>query len=388
MPRAEQVRLTNEFLEQNYAFRKNLLSNRLEFREVGETDFTAFSELSLNSIINYAESELPDEVKSVKTRIERFINSSDIPVFDPIKDYLQHLPTWDGNDHLATLLKRVPKLGHKQLEWLKIWFRGAVVHWLGEKDELHGNECVPTFIGAQGCGKSTFMQRLLPPELRCFYLDHLHLANKYDKEMALTSNLIVNLDELDQYKASQQAELKQALSKVKVNGRPIYGRVQEERKRYASFVATTNNHRPLLDPTGTRRFIIVRVPDGDFIDNGGDIDYQQLYAQVKAEIEMGLPFYFSSYDVKDLQTNNLQFQHVTDLGKMIEHCYRHPEDEDLAANIKATPVKDIAEYLLSQFPNLDKDSSLHYHIGVCLRDLGYEKKKTNSGTSYLVVLRQ
>ena len=112
-------------------------------------------------------------------------------------------------------------------------------------DLLHGNECVPTLIGAQGCGKTTFFHRLLPPELREYYLDHLNLSNKFDKEMALTNNLIVNLDELEALRPSQHAALKQTLSKSKVNGRPIYGASQEDRPRYALFVSTTNNLHPL-----------------------------------------------------------------------------------------------------------------------------------------------
>lgn len=382
--RVEQYKLVLEFLNQNYTFRKNVLSGKTEFIRTSEKTFKPLSEQDFNSIIRCAEMVLPDGVKSVKGKIVGYINSSDIPEYDPINDYLTNLPIWDGSRHMDVLFKRIPKLGPKQLEWLKIWFRGLVYHWLG-KENLHGNECVPTLIGEQGCGKSTFFQLLLPPHLRCYYLDHLHLANKNDKEMALTNNLLVNLDELDQYKASQQAELKQALSKAKVIGRPIFGRVQEERKRYASFVATTNNSRPLLDSTGSRRFIIVQVPKGDMIDNQGEIDYEQLYAQAKTEIESGLPFFFSNDDVKELQSYNMQFQSVTDLRSILDSCFWPPEKDEV---IEATPVSEIAKNLISEFPNLGKDTSLNYHIGVCLRDLGFEKKKTNSGTSYFVVPRR
>ena len=67
--------------------------------------------------------------------------------------------------------------------------------------------------------------------------------------MALTNNLLVNLDELDAIRPSQHAALKQTLSKSKVNGRPIFGCAQEDRPRFASFVATTNNPHPLTDAT-------------------------------------------------------------------------------------------------------------------------------------------
>ena len=111
--------------------------------------------------------------------------------------------------------------------------------------------------------------------------------------MALTNNLLVNLDELEAIRPSQQASLKQTLSVSKVNGRPIFGRTQEDRPRFASFVATTNNRHPLKDSTGSRRYICIQIPDGQMIDNTGEIDYGQLYAQVVYELqELGAPYWF------------------------------------------------------------------------------------------------
>ena len=55
---------------------------------------------------------------------------------------------------------------------------------------------------------------------------------------------------------------------------------QKCRLRYASFVSTTNNPRPLNDPTGSRRYLCIRIPEGELINNETVIDYEQLYAQV------------------------------------------------------------------------------------------------------------
>ncbi|NAW49658.1 helicase, partial [Salmonella sp. gx-f5] len=90
-------------------------------------------------------------------------------------------------------------------------------------------------------------------------LDHINFANKFDSEMALTHNLFVNIDEFANMGPSQQGKLKQMLSKVKVNGRPIFGKSQDDRPRYASFLATTNDEHPLCDPTGSRRYLCLRV---------------------------------------------------------------------------------------------------------------------------------
>ena len=118
--------------------------------------------------------------------------------YNPIRDYLFALPTWDGQNRVAELFGRIPGITAEQIYWLSILMRSAVAHWLG-MDTLHGNECIPTLIGSQGCGKSTFWRRILPPVLRQYFLDHINLGNKFDKEMALTNNLLVNLDEHSPY---------------------------------------------------------------------------------------------------------------------------------------------------------------------------------------------
>ena len=51
----------------------------------------------------------------------------------------------------------------------------------------------------------------------------------------------------------------------------IFGRAQEDRTRFASFVATTNNRHPLKDATGSRRYICILIPDGQLIDNTGEM---------------------------------------------------------------------------------------------------------------------
>ena len=266
----EGMLVIEHFLNENYRFRRNILNGKVEFA-TADLDFRPLTPEALNSIIIRAKREQVMEKGSPKTEITEYVQSEEVPVFNPIVDYLEHLPKWDGQNHVARLFSRIPGLSTEQHAFLAIWLRSMVAHWL-QMDMLHGNECVPTFIGAQGCGKTTFVRRLLPQHLRQYYLDHFNLSNKFDKEMALSNNLIVNLDEIDTVRPSQQASLKQAISVSKVNGRPIFGKTQEDRLRFASFVATTNNHHPLTDVTGSRRYICLMIPDGLLIDNDGDID--------------------------------------------------------------------------------------------------------------------
>ena len=213
-----------DFLKDNYLFRRNVLNGKVEFATLpaDEPVYRVLTQQALNSIIIRAKREAVVEKGSPKSEIMELVNSEEVPVYDPIREYLDSLPQWDGRNHVAQLFSRLPGISTEQHGFLAVWLRSAVAHWL-QMDILHGNECVPTLIGAQGCGKTTFVTRLLPSHLRQYFLDHLNLSNKFDKEMALTNNLLVNLDELDAIRPSQHPALKQTLSKSKVNGRPIFG---------------------------------------------------------------------------------------------------------------------------------------------------------------------
>ena len=251
---------------------------------------------------------------------------------------------------------------------------------------LHGNECVPILIGAQGCGKSTFAVRLLPPELREYFLDHINFSNKFDSDMALTHNLLVNIDEFANMGPSQQGKLKQILSRVKVNGRPIFGRSQEDRRRYASFLATTNDEHPLCDPTGSRRYLCLRVPKGMFIDNETPIDYQQLYAQVVYELQVQqIPYWFTNDEVTRIQEVNRPFFREMDLEGMVDSCFRVPEDEEQGRWMLGSEV---IKTLQGYYPMLQDDLSTKVKIGKVLKLMGCSLMHGRSGQLYQLVIKQ
>ena len=333
-----EILVVKEFLTGNYLFRRNILNGKVEFADRPKGDaaelsddnqpvYRALTPEALNSIIIRAKIEQIIE-GNPKSDIIEYVQSEEIPYFNPIKDFLESLPEWDGHNHVARLFGRLPGISTEQMNFLTIWLRSAVAHWL-QMDTLHGNECVPTLIGAQGCGKTTFFKRLLPVPLREYFLDHLNLSNKFDKEMALTNNLLVCLDELDTIRPSQHPALKQTLSKSKVNGRPIFGKTQADRLRFASFVATTNNQHPLTDATGSRRYICLTIPQGQMIDNEGDIDYRQLYAQVVYELRVAkVPYWFNNSEVARIQELNQNYMGQTDMKAIINACFRKPKDDE------------------------------------------------------------
>lgn len=374
------------YLTERYLFRRNVLNGKVEFAEKTaenqEAKWKALTQTAINSIVIRAKREQICEKGSPKTDITEYLNSDEVDNFNPIEQYLDSLPAWDGQNHVAKLFERLPGVDSEHLNFLATWFRSVVAHWL-QMDTIHGNECVPTLIGAQGCGKTTFIVRMLPPQLREYYLDHLNLSNKFDKEMALTNDLLVNLDEFDAIPPSQHAALKQILSKNRVNGRPIYGASQEDRPRYASFVATTNNPHPLTDVTGSRRYICLMIPNGKYIDNSGEINYDQLYAQVLYELrEQKSPYWFNNDEVDRIQQLNLNFMAQKDLADIARICFRKPNPGEKSQSMSCTSLLEIA---CKEFPTLKKGHAEKVALGKALMELGYEHTSHGNVTFYKII---
>lgn len=376
------VFLVESFLEENFQFRRNLLMGKTEVRCNGCDQWLPLTAETLNSIVRKAKKEGIGENKSPKQDIEEYVNSDAVPDYDPIAEWISRLPAWDGKNHVANLFSRIPGLTSEQLAFLSTWFRSAVAHWL-QMDSVHGNECVPVLIGEQGCGKTTFAVRLLPEELRCYFLDHINFTNKFDADMALTHNLIVNIDEFANMGVSQQGRLKQTLSKRKVNGRPIFGRSQEDRRRYASFIATTNDEHPLCDQTGSRRYLCIKIPRGKLIDNSSPIDYEQMYAQLYHELTVGnTPYWFNIDETKRIQELNLPFFRTDDMETMIGNCFRLPLQGEEGQWVNS---KTILDTLKTLYPSLQTSNSTKIKIGQTLKCMGCTSRRFTQGQKYLLV---
>ena len=375
------------FLQENYLFRRNVLSGKVEYMKRGEADseYRPLTKEAFNSIVIRAKREDILEGASPKTDIDEYVHSEEVPAHNPIGDFLNSLPAWDGQNHVGNLLKRLPGLSSEQTAFMSTWLRSMVAHWL-QLDTLHGNEVVPTLIGKQGCGKTTFLRRLLPMELRGYFMDSINLANRFDKEMALTNNLLVNLDELEAIRPSQQASLKQTLSVSKVNGRPIYGASQEDKPRFASFTATTNNRHPLTDTTGSRRYICIEIPEGQLIDNSGEIDHGQLYAQLVHEVqEQKAPYWFTNDEVARIQELNLDFMEHKNLDEMVSCCFRKAETEEVP---KRMTSRELLTIIHDEFPSLPLGHKTDVQLGIILKQQGFPMKQIHGQRHYEVMLRK
>ena len=158
---------------------------------------------------------------------------------------------------------------------------------------------------------------------------------------------------------------------------------QEDRLRFASFVATTNNPHPLQDATGSRRFICLSIPNGKMIDNEGDIDYEQLYAQVLHELkELKAPYWFNNEEVVRIQQLNQGYMMQKDLAEMVLLCFRQPKEGEKVKSLNTTEMLNI---IRKEYPSVSIDMKTKAYLGRILKDLNYERRSHSNLSYYMAV---
>ena len=365
-----QMMKTEIFLNENFEMRKNLMTGVAEYREKYSDDqrFKPLTEEVRNDMTMRA-TELG--LKSWDRDVNRFIDSTRIEQYDPVNTWLDKLPQWDGQDRIAELAKRVPTNQPHWEKYLRMWLVGMVAQWRESDKQLTGNALTPLLIGRQGCGKTRFCKILLPPELRDYYNDKINFKNEFDLNIALTMFAMINIDEFDKTTSSQQIVLKYLLSSAEVKFRPPYGKTIKQFRRYTSFIGTTNQQKPLVDPTGSRRFVCVAI------DNNKNIDFQALHL-----FNNGERYWLDNSEIATLIKENEPYQKLNDLVEMIGETFCKPK----AGEGRWWTLPEIHELLKGRFTNYDPKTT-YTKLGRALSDqqFGFENDRKTSGHIYKLV---
>lgn len=116
------VLIIEQFLTDNYLFRRNMLSGKVEFKAKSndDADYRPLTQEALNSIIIRALREGLDEDCNPKADITMYVNSEEVRMYNPVLAFLNDLPKWDGQNHVAKLFSRLPGLSSEQLPTIRI----------------------------------------------------------------------------------------------------------------------------------------------------------------------------------------------------------------------------------------------------------------------------
>ena len=370
-----QMELMKTFLRDNYRFRRNVITGGVEYLKVKSEKWAPLTKEVLNRMTFDA---IEAGIEVWDKDIRRYVESTFVEDYDPVADYMGMLPRWDGRERIEVLARRVPTENRDWPKNFHRWFLGMVRQWVVGR-QLYGNTMVPLLIGRQGDGKSTFCRQLIPEELQNYYTDRIDFTKRTDAERVLTRFVLVNVDEFDSISKSQNAFLKHLLQKSDVMVRKLYETQIQQMKRYASFIATTNDPTPLVDTTGSRRFMCIQT--SGTINTKAVVNHQQLYAQAMAEIEEGARTWFDRGDERRIQLTNAAFQQFDSIEEVFSYLFHRPGADDIAHRL--SPYQ-ILEKMHERYASIQVNLSSAQRLGKLLMRRKFKMVRTAQSRMYYV----
>ena len=367
-PKLEELQ---NFLNANFDFRYNILSDMPECRRKNTTSYRMIDKRMMNTLCMEA---MMQGVDCKDADVKRFLFSERIPTHHPFKDYMATLPEWDGTDRVTMLAARVSGNG-MWLNGFHCWMLGMVAQWMGYPARC-ANAVAPILISTeQGMCKSTFCSILLPEELRAYYTDKFAITSTSGCEQKLSTFGLINMDEFDQYNERMMSILKNLMQMKKVNYRKCFKAYFSDLPRIASFIGTSNEKSLLTDETGSRRFLCIEVEKP--IDCS-PIDYTQLYAQLKWELEAGKRYWLSKEEELEIQEHNRAFYRHSPEEEAFYKVFALPKEGEPSFELTAT---DIFNRLQKRFPVLFRGVNPK-HFGKVMTKVGAKKEHTMYGSVY------
>lgn len=211
--------------------------------------------------------------------------------FNEVQDYIKGL-TWDGVPRLDTLF--IDYLGAKDTAYNRAVcrksFTGAIARAMTPGCKY---DTMLILAGPQGIGKSTLLDKMS----RGWFNDSIRTFEGKEASELLQGVWLVEIAELDAFRRTDIARIKQFLSLKADRYRAAYGRHVKELPRCCVFFGTCNEMEFLQDTTGNRRFwpvdVAEQTPTKSVFFDLPDETINQLWAEAKMRWQTGEKLYLT-----------------------------------------------------------------------------------------------
>ena len=403
-PNWRETRATEEdiqnFLMGTLYLRHNVITGKDEFRVPEISEYAAMGIKYPTGKTPLDEWRSPDQWFEVKDRlvnslcsilskqkdvnvkkIWQVIDSDFVPLYNPLREYLNRLPPWDEatNPILDLALSVTVKGGpDEQLLFyacLRKWLVGMVAGWLEEKTV---NEEILVLIGEQGIYKTRWFEHLLPPELSD-YFNSTSTFGKMDKDeiLSLSQFGLICLDEIDALKSEAMSRLKWAVTTKAADTRKPYAHNSERRIHIASYCGTSNNLQFIDDDSGTRRWLTFEV---ESIRSPFEypIHHKEIFAQAYALYLKGFHYWFEGKETDIVQLHNQQFEVPKPEQELVSKYYRVPAKGEACEFVSATEIMQTIGGLLINRLTANK-------LGRAMKAMGFVSVRSRGQRGYNVV---
>lgn len=364
------------FLTTQAEFRKNVVTGKEEMRYPNAREFVELTDRLVNSLW----SRMTKEGHNVRLcDVHSVLESEFVPEFNPFVQYFQSLPEWDGTtDYIGQLAATVHVEGDAALfdNCFRKWLVATVVSLMVKEVTNHE---ILVLVGRQGCYKTTWLARLLPPELRRYFCVRSNNGRlSKDDNLALSEFALICLEEIDELRQSELNQLKALVTLPAVNERRAYAHYKENRPHIASFCGTTNHPEFLNDPTGSRRWLpfTVKHIDDPYTH---PVEYAGVYAQALSLWKTGFRYWFDEKEIAQVNARNERFETASLETDLVLASFRVPMPGEECLFLT---VGEILQHISGGM----KNPLSAVKVGLALRKAGFEHLRVGGKRGYRVVM--
>ena len=310
---ANRQEIVCNYIYENYVqfdrLRHDVISNKVQIRRADNL-WTDITTADVNDIVCDCSAESGLQITA--REVLAVLQSHRIPDVHPLREYVLNCRPYTAGqpDWIAWLASRVTVAGgeEEQKLWVSTfrkWFVAMVASWLSDEAV---NQQVLVLVGKQGIFKTTWLEHLLPPELRAYSCKMANSTSlNKDERLRIAEYGLIALDEIDAMGSRELNVLKSVITASDISERAAYGYTKERRIRLASFCASGNKQEFLTDLTGNRRWLpfqVENIQNPFFI----TLPYEQIYAEAKYLIEKGFQYWFDLDDIETIEAHNEPFR--------------------------------------------------------------------------------
>lgn len=237
--------------------------------------------------------------------------------YNPVKEWIKSKP-WDGIKRFHDFAETIESTDNNLKNiLLRRWMIGAVaVAYIEEGGVPHG---VLTFVGKTGVGKSSWIKKLVPQELKLMLCDYDFDPFNKDHRIEITSSWLSEMGEAGgTHKSTNIDALKNFIIKLYDYYRVPYGRAVTEAPRNTAFLASLNNDKFLRDLTGNRRWWTINALKMDYEHS---FDMQQVWAEIENYYLNGEQYHLAQEEMAALNSSNEDFMMIQPLEERLLTSY-------------------------------------------------------------------
>lgn len=295
--------------------------------------------------------------------------------FNPVKEWLDGL-VHDGKPRLKSWL--ADYAGVAQTHYAELV---GMYFMIGMVARIYRPGCkvdhMPIFEGTQGKGKSTIVSALGGE----WYADTPFVMGDKDSFLALRGKLLYEIGELDSFNRAEVTRAKVFISSSTDSYRAPYDRQVKDWPRQCVFFGTTNQTEYFKDSTGNRRYWPL-LSAGEINVVGLRLARSQLFAEAVALFKAGERWFPTreqqdKYFTPEQEAREIGDPWLTSIGLWLDsHTFT-----------QVSSLQVLTDALKVEVSKIDGARQMTTRVGICMRKLGWGKKRLTGGTRDYVYTR-